>query len=98
MKYLATNPFALSVCLSSRAPQDIDVFAVRALVLVLKFVADVLVFAHGLGGWLANFRDINSRTLRAGTRTWEVQDGEDVDVVRRPAVKFDHPKIRSNFS
>ena len=51
----------------------------EAMVPVPKIFADILVFVHG------QTSEIHSRSLRTETRNLEIQDGEDVDVLRRPS-------------
>ena len=53
----------------------------ETLVPVLKVVADVLVGEQT--AW------IQSRTLRTETRNLKIQDGKDVDVLRRPDPRFE---------
>ena len=62
--------------LTVRDPQDVDVLAVLDLEALLFFV-------HGLRGERTS--EIQSRTLRTVTGNLKIQDGEDVEVLLRPA-------------
>ena len=63
----------------SRAPKDVDILTVLGHLVL----ADVLVFAMAfiLGKQRSRGK---TRNLRTGTRNFEIQDGEDVDLLRRP--------------
>ena len=66
---------------TNQGSQDVDVLGP-----VPDIVADVLVCVQQASG-------IQSRSLRTETRNLEIQDGEDVHVLRRPVTSMSHDDV-----